>query len=198
MSQHPNAVLALMSNDVLARMQPHLDVVPLESGAVLGEPFRRIPHAYFPHSAMNRVTVQIRGEASGISLAQFAALMLEISELRKGVIRFEQYLFAQAQQTGACNAHHTVSQKLCKWLLRMHDLTGPVLPLTQEFIAYMIGVRRTSVSDAAKTLQADGLIDYHRGTIRVLNKTKMESQACECADDLRNQYRDAMLAEEVA
>lgn len=141
--------------------------------------------------SLNRVNVQIAGEASVVPLPQLTKLLLENDEFRKTIISYELYAFARTQQHVACNAHHTVQQRLCKWLVRMHDLAGDELPLTQEFIATMIGVRRTSVSDAAKGLHQNGMIDYSRGLIRVKSKAKLEEAACECVDHIRGHYRQA-------
>ena len=78
---------------------------------------------------------------------------------RTMLIRHEQLLFAQAQQSAACNASHSVESRLARWLLRVRDLTGGnKLDLTQEFLAQMLGVRRTSVSLVANALQSAGLI----------------------------------------
>ena len=86
---------------------------------------------------------------------------------RTTLIRHEQILMAQAQQSAACNASHGVEARLARWLLRTRDLTGgEILELTQEFLAQMLGVRRTSVSLVANTLQNAGFIRYRRGHVR--------------------------------
>lgn len=227
MPQHPNMLLANLSERTFAQIEPHLKVIELEKGKGLAEPGSKIFRGYFPHSGilsfvvelpgggaaetcivgrdgvfggmqalnhglcLNRVDVQVSGEASVIPLSDLTRLLLENDEFRKAIISYELFAFAQAQQHVACNSHHTVQQRLCKWLLRMHDLVGGELPLTQEFIAVMIGVRRTSVSDAAKHAHQMGIIDYSRGKIRVLSKEKLEACACECVDHIRGHYRQA-------
>lgn len=138
---------------------------------------------------LNRVVVQIPGEASVMPLAPLRKLLAEMSSLREAVVRFEQFFLAQAQQTAACNAHHPIQQKLCKWLGRMYDLTGADLPLTQEFIAIMLGVRRTSVTDAAIALHQLEIIDYNRGKIRIRDVPALERNACECLGDVRGHFR---------
>jgi biotin operon repressor len=78
-------------------------------------------------------------------------------------MRHEQALFAQAQQSTACMANHEVDARLCRWLLRARDLSGSDhLPFTQEFLAEMLGVRRTSVTTVARTLQEAGMVKYTR------------------------------------
>ena len=100
---------------------------------------------------------------------------------RTTLIRHEQALFAQAQQSAACNASHSVEARLSRWLLRTRDLAGSdTLGLTQEFLAQMLGVRRTSVSLVANTLQSAGLIRYSRGRIEITNLEGLRATSCEC------------------
>jgi CRP-like cAMP-binding protein len=108
---------------------------------------------------------------------------------RTTLIRHEQVLFAQAQQSAACNASHTVEARLARWLLRCRDLTGgDTLELTQEFLGQMLGVRRTSVSLVANTLQKAGLITYSRGHIKVTNLKGLSDTSCECYATVKSHY----------
>jgi hypothetical protein len=84
------------------------------------------------------------------------------------------------QQTASCNAVYDLQARICMWLLRMHDLAGVDFPLTQEFLAQMIGVRRTSVTDVASELQKAGMILYSRGSIHIENIEQIRASACEC------------------
>src|SRR5207248_500758 len=81
-----------------------------------------------------------------------------VPDLRALLVKYEQFFLAQVQQTAACNAVHDIHARMCRWLLRMHDLVGTDLPLTQEFLAQMMGVRRTSVTEVAGELQRAGLV----------------------------------------
>ena len=113
----------------------------------------------------------------------------EFEPLQSLLIRHEQVLLAQAQQSAGCNASHTVETRMCRWLLRMHDLTGSnELNLTQEFLAQMLGVRRPSVSMVAGTLQEAGLIKYSRGHIHLLDLDQLEQSACECYETVKGNY----------
>jgi hypothetical protein len=90
-------------------------------------------------------------------------------------------LFVQAQQSAACNASHTVEARLARWLLRSRDLSGSdTLLLTQDFLAQMLGVQRSSVSPAANTLQSAGLIRYSRGRVEIANLRGLQDISCEC------------------
>src|SRR5213075_1440303 len=94
----------------------------------------------------------------------------EFEQLRTLLIRHEQVVLAQAQQSAGCNATHTVEARMCRWLLRIRDLNqSDEMRLTQEFLAQMLGVRRTSVSIVAGTLQKAGLLTYRRGVIKLLD-----------------------------
>ena len=96
-------------------------------------------------------------------------------------LRYTQALMTQTMQTAACNRHHSVEQQLCRWLLSTLDRMGPgELVITQELIAVVLGVRREGVTDAAGRLQREGYIRYRRGHITVVDRSGLESSACEC------------------
>jgi CRP-like cAMP-binding protein len=131
--------------------------------------------------SIGRAIVQIAGAASVVDADHVRQLAEQSVAFRTTLIRHEQVLLAQSQQSAACNAIHTIEERLSRWLLRCRDLIGSDdLPLTQEFIAQMLGVRRTSVSIVANTLQQAGLIRYKRGNIRVLDLEALQESACEC------------------
>jgi len=101
--------------------------------------------------------------------------------MQRLLLRYTQALIAQMAQTAACNRHHTVEQQLCRWLLVTLD-RGPSreLIMTQELVASMLGVRREGITEAAGKLQNAGFIRYRRGHITVLERSGLESRACEC------------------
>jgi CRP-like cAMP-binding protein len=139
--------------------------------------------------SLNHVVIQVPGAASVISSDLLREAIDEHPELRSLLIKYEQFFLAQVQQTAACNALHTVDARTCKWFLRMHELVGVDLPLTQEFLAQMMGVRRTSVTGVAHELQKAGMIAYSRGRIRLLDVEMIRQRACECEGDVRSHYR---------
>ena len=90
-------------------------------------------------------------------------------------------MLAQVQQSVACHALHALEARLCRWLLQTHDCVDrDVIPLTQEFLGQMLGVRRTTVTIAARLLQSAQLIRYRRGHIQILDRKALEDIACEC------------------
>jgi CRP-like cAMP-binding protein len=105
------------------------------------------------------------------------------------LLRYTQALITQMSQTAVCNRHHTIEQQLCRWLLLSLDrLSSNDLSMTQELIANMLGVRREGVTDAAGKLQRDGLIEYSRGHIRVLDRPLLEKRVCECYQVVKTEF----------
>lgn len=97
------------------------------------------------------------------------------------LLRYTQALMTQISQTAVCNRHHSVEQQLCRWLLLTLDrLSSKDLTMTQELIAYMLGVRREGITEAAGHLQKSGCIHYRRGHITVLDRFGLEARVCEC------------------
>jgi CRP-like cAMP-binding protein len=101
--------------------------------------------------------------------------------LQQLLLRYTQALITQMTQTAACNRHHSVEQQLCRWLLSTLDrVPSHELIITQELVASMLGVRREGITEAAGKLQHAGFIRYRRGHISVLNRSGLETRACEC------------------
>ena len=139
--------------------------------------------------SLQKGLVQIDGAASVISADALGSLADEFKPFRSILIRHEQVLLAQAQQSAGCNASHSVEARMCRWLLRIRDLTqSDEINLTQEFLGQMLGVRRTSVSLVASTLQSAGWLKYRRGHIWITDVEGLKSGTCECYDRVRSQY----------
>ncbi len=112
------------------------------------------------------------------------------------LLRYTQALITQIAQTAVCNRHHSVEQRLCRWILSSLDrLPSNELAMTQELIANMLGVRRQGVTEAAGRLQQAGLIHYERGQIAVLDRPQLEAQACECYAVVKREYERLLLPE---
>jgi CRP-like cAMP-binding protein len=139
--------------------------------------------------SVTNAIVQLPGTASILDVPHLRKASEKSSAFRTTLIRHEQVLFAQAQQSAACNAAHTVEARLSRGLLRMRDLSeSDTLPLTQEFLAQMIGVQRNSVSIAANMLQQDGVIRYSRGQIEITDLKGLKKTACECYETVKAHY----------
>ena len=132
-------------------------------------------------STIGRAVVQLSGTAAWISGAQFHAAANQSEALRDRIGRYNDLLLGQVQQSVACNALHALEARLCRWLLQTRDCTdGDVIPVTQDFLGQMLGVRRTTVTNAARVLQGAGLIRYRRGHIQIVNRPALQEIACEC------------------
>jgi CRP-like cAMP-binding protein len=138
-------------------------------------------------TSLCKAIVQIAGTGSVLDSDRLRRLSDSSPAFRTMLFRHEQLVLAQALQSAACNATHTVEARLSRWLLRCRDLQGSDdLILTQEFLGQMLGVRRTSVSAVANTLQQAGFVRYRRGHIRVLNLEGLQETACECYETVRS------------
>ena len=103
-------------------------------------------------------------------------------------VRYNEVLLAQARITAACNALHMIEARFCRWLLQTSHVSGSnTVPLTQEFLSEMLGVRRTSVTEVASKLQSAGLISYSRGLIKLLDPHALRQRSCECFETLQEQ-----------
>jgi len=132
-------------------------------------------------STPSRAIVQSSGSAYRLLGQRLKDEFNRHSELQQLLLRYTQALITQMAQTAVCNRHHSIDQQLCRWLLLSLDrLPSNRLTMTQELIANMLGVRREGVTDAAGKLQRQGVIEYHRGHITVLDRPKLEKLCCEC------------------
>src|SRR5262249_44898159 len=132
-------------------------------------------------SAVALAIVQLPGTAAWISASHFHAAAMQSTAIRDLIVRYNDVLLAQVQQSVACNALHAMEARLCRWLLQTHDcIDGDAIPLTQHFLGQMLDVRRTPVAVSAQLLQTAGLIGYRRGHIRVLDRAGLEDISCEC------------------
>ncbi len=133
--------------------------------------------------------MQTSGRAAAVDRKKLLEATLLYPSLRAVLIQHDKVLFAEAQQSAACNAVHAVEARMCRWLLRMRDLSdGDEIPLTQEFLSHMLGVRRSTVSAVASALQKAGYISYSRGNVRILNIEGLHADCCECYDAVKANY----------
>jgi CRP-like cAMP-binding protein len=204
-----NGLLALLPAAALEPMLPHFSVVPLAAGIPLGEEIyfllSGLVSTFVLMSAGQVVytgvvgregavgltgvgswspvqtAMLVAGTAAKIARSHFRAACSESSAIRELQMRYSELMISYAQQGAACNALHDTKSRLCTWLLRAHDrLPGEALPFTQQLLAQMVGVRRSTVTFLACELQEAGLLRYSRGRIHVLSRAGLEKQACEC------------------
>jgi CRP-like cAMP-binding protein len=143
--------------------------------------------------SLTDAVVVLPGTASILAVADFQALVRRSAAFRAALARHEQALLVLAQQSAACNASHSVEARLSRWLLRARDLCdSETLPLTQEFLAQLMGVQRNAVSIVAHALQQAGIISYSRGHIDIANVDRLRETACECYDAVRAHHQRLM------
>ena len=132
-------------------------------------------------STSSRAVVQSAGTAFRLPGQKLKKEFNRHGDLLLLMLRYTQALITQMSQTALCNRHHSIDQQLCRWLLLSLDrLHGNRLNMTQELIANMLGVRREGVTEAAGKLQRQGVIEYSRGQITVLDRARLERLSCEC------------------
>jgi CRP-like cAMP-binding protein len=130
-----------------------------------------------PHTTL----IQAQGSAYKIAIPILQKLFNDCRGLRDGILRNLYVQSSQMAQTAACNRVHEVEERLARWLLILQDLVGgDQLHLTHEFLAIMLGTRRTTVTLAAGLLQKDGIINYKRGKVHILDRAGLERSSCEC------------------
>jgi len=140
-------------------------------------------------STPSRAVVQSAGNGYRLRASVLKKEFALGGNLQHLALRYTQALITQMAQTAVCNRHHAVDQQLCRWLLLSLDrLESNELVMTQELIANMLGVRREGVTEAAGKLQADGLIHYSRGHIKVLDRAKLEKRVCECYAVVKKEF----------
>jgi CRP-like cAMP-binding protein len=133
------------------------------------------------YKSLVRVNVQLSTTASRIPAASFRRSVTSNQAIRDLCIGYNEVLLTQARITAACNALHPIDQRFCRWLLQSADrAAGDSVTLTQELLADMLGVRRTSVTEVAVKIQDQGTITYSRGVIKILDRGALERMSCEC------------------
>jgi CRP-like cAMP-binding protein len=153
----------------------------IETGTIGREGAVGLQTAFGMRVAFSRASVQIAGRFSVISAERLELAANQHPEIKDLAFRYTEAQWAEAQQIAACNAVHTADARLCRWLLQAAERVdyGDV-PLTQEMLADMLGVRRTTVTLLAQELQERGIVSYSRGHIKVIDRTALEQRACEC------------------
>jgi CRP-like cAMP-binding protein len=150
--------------------------------------------AMYSRVSFNRCIIQMEG---GMVRCPITILQLEFKcseHARNLFVSYSETLLSQVQQSVACNALHSTEERMCRWLLMMHDRAeGEALPYTHEFLSHMLGANRKSVTLAAQSLQIAGLISYHRGKIVVLDRRGLEKASCECYAVVKERF-DAFLS----
>jgi CRP-like cAMP-binding protein len=221
-----NRLLASISANDYALVEPNLQSTTFEQGAVVQEVGQSIERIYFPQTAMislivltsegggieaatigyegavglhrglgqrrafTRAVIQLPGTISCISADTFERVTSQSASIKDIITKYTEVLWVEAQQIAACNAVHDAEARLARWLLQTQDRIpskSSSIALTQEFLSQMLGIRRTTVTLVARSLQNAGLIRYSRGHITIVDREGLEEAACECYQIIRHE-----------
>lgn len=150
--------------------------------------------ALYSRVSFNRCLVQMEGPTLRCPIEPLLQAFTNSAQVRNLFVSYSETLLSQVQQTVACNAMHTTEERMCRWLLMMHDRAeGERLTYTHEFLSHILGSSRRSVTIAAQSMQNAGLISYHRGTIQIVDRPGLEKASCECYAIVKERF-DAFLS----
>jgi CRP-like cAMP-binding protein len=168
----------------------------IESATIGREGALGLMAAVAPRQSLSRAIVQTPVRTARMSAAALHEAWEKSPAIKQLVDRHSEALFGHAIQSVACNALHSVEARFCRWLLTCHDrISSDTVALTQEFLADMLGVQRTTVTAVARTLQEKGVIRYRRGVVDIMDRPGLEALACECYGVIHRTYERLLPAE---
>ncbi len=186
----PIDLLYFPENGFISALTVLEDGRPLEIGLIGAEGVAGVSLVLGADTSFSETMCQTGGAAHTMPAAAFRAAAAQCPRFKDLLLRYVHIFHIQVAQTAACNAHHDLAQRLARWLLAAHDRSGvPELSLTQDLIAVMLGVRRSTVSVAAGALQRAGVIRYQHGKITIVDRIGLEDAACECYEAVTGEYR---------
>jgi len=163
----------------------------VEVGLIGKEGFCGVPLIAGFRTSHTRAVVQGEGTAFRVDASVFRTALRECPKLERQLHRYSQVMAMQVEQIATCNRLHGVEERLARWLLMTADRVGSdALPLTQEFLAQMLGSTRSTVTISAGILQKAGFIDSTRGNVNILDRNSLEAAACDCYGSLQRQTKE--------
>ena len=184
---HPIAYIYLPVDCILSVLTVMRDGSQVESRTIGRESGYGLLQALGAPISYERTVAQVGGRAWRAPLSSLREAAETNAAIREAIVRHAQASLLQAAQSTACNTLHRAEQRLCRWLLMTQDrLASDMLPLTQEHLAIMLGVQRTTVTATASHLQERGVISYARGKIRVEDRNALLRCACECYEAIQS------------
>jgi CRP-like cAMP-binding protein len=174
------------NNALISLVTQMIDGKIVEVGLVGSDGMSGLTALMGEETSPERAIVQIPNGGMRVELSVIKEEFMRGGQLHKLLLQYARRLMRQISQTAACNASHTAEERLARWFLMCLDrVGGNELNLTQEFMAEMLGTRRATVSLAAMVLQNDGLIQYNRGKIKIIDRPGLEAFTCECYEATR-------------
>jgi CRP-like cAMP-binding protein len=175
---------------VMSIIVPLRGDIAVEAGTVGREGFLGVPVLLGADTTSTQAICQVAGMTSRVPASVFRRAVEEDDALRSFCLLYAQALLEQTSQSVACNGRHDLSERCARWLLMTQDrVDGDEFHLTHEFLAFMLGVRRATVTVAAAILQRAGLIKYSRGRVKILDRDGLQDASCECYDVVRRKYQ---------
>jgi len=166
---------------MISMLSIQVDGANVEVGVIGSDGMLGLPIFLGSGIAPNQAIVQVADGAMRLKADILRDEFKRAGPMQSLLLRYTQAFFTQVSQSAACNRLHTIDQRLCRWLLVVHDrMESDNFRLTQQFISHMLGTRRAGVSEAANTLQSAGLIRYTHGKIHILSRQGLENRACNC------------------
>jgi len=176
-------------NAVLSAVAVMEDGSAIEVATVGNEGVSGLPAFAIVATSPHRVFVQIAGEAWVADAVAFNRECKRLAKLSEIMTGYLQAFMFQISQSVACNGLHVIVERCCRWLLMTHDrVDGDDLALTHEFLSFMLGVRRSGITEVLQSLQHQGHIRYGKGKITVVNRDGLEDLACECYQHIQAEY----------
>ncbi|HVL76113.1 MAG TPA: Crp/Fnr family transcriptional regulator [Noviherbaspirillum sp.] len=165
------------------------DGATVEVGTIGNEGMASLNALLDGHVATETLICQIPGISLRMRIDDFQWEAESNAQFRTVLDLYAQAYISQVEQSAACNQLHTLEQRTARWLLMTHDrVRQDVFPMTQEFLSFMLGVQRPSVSQIARRLEQEGALSYHRGMMRILRRDLLEATTCECYAATRSQF----------
>lgn len=175
-----------INSGVASVLNEMTDGKSVEVGLTGKEGCTGLPLAVGLKTSASTIVYQIEGDAFRISAQNLVTMLKQCRSLERRMQQYSVVIAMQGAQIATCNRLHDIDERLARWLLMCQDRIGHnVIPLTHEFVAHMLGTRRSSVTVAAGLLSKAGLITYNRGSLKIENRERLEDAACECYDIIR-------------
>jgi CRP-like cAMP-binding protein len=193
----PNAIIQSLyfpRTCVISLLMPLADEQPVEAATIGREGVAGTPVVLGARSTSAQAIAQVPGTAARLDAERYMKQLRPADgTLFQLLLRSAQALHEQTAQSVACNRRHPIEERCARWLLMTQDRVGAdQFPLTQDFLAFMLGVRRASVTVAAGMLQQAGLIRYSRGRIAVMDRAGLEAASCECYQVVQQRYEQIL------
>lgn len=186
----PISYVYFPSNAALSNLVFFADGSAVEVGTVGNEGFNAVELLARASAATETCICQVEGHSLRMTARDYLQAIDGPTPLRHVSECYLQAYLSQVSQTAACNRKHMLEARMARWLLITHDrVQGREFTLTQEFLADMLGVHRPSISLIAAAFQDDGIIQYARGHMKILDRTKLEALSCECYTCVRAQFK---------